>query len=100
MKQMLCRCMKKMRYCTHAYTYTIHKERERRLRGRERGREIERTREKEEIVVLCLDMRRGFFHKRRLESATGKIIKGLVSVFLEHLILKQNVSSVSSIRIA
>lgn len=64
-------------------------------------RETETEREgEEERVVLCLDMRRALFHKRPLESATGKIIKGLALVFLEHLVLKQNVSSVSSIQIA
>lgn len=49
--------------------------------------------------MLCLDVRRALFHERLLESAVGKIIKGLALVFLEHLVLKQNVSSASSIRI-
>ena len=50
--------------------------------------------------MLCLDVRRAVFHEHPLESAAGKIIKGLAPVFLEHLVLKQNVSSASSIRIA
>lgn len=57
-------------------------------------RKRERVREKD---VLCLDVRKGLLLKRRLESATGKIIKGLALVFRGHLVLKQNVSSVSSI---
>lgn len=47
--------------------------------------------------MLCLDVRQASLHERLLESAAGKIIKGLAPVFLEHLVLKQNVSSVSSI---
>lgn len=94
MKQMLCRCMKKTRYCIYVYTCTIHVDREKRQKKREREGD------KEERVVLCLDVRRALFHKRPLESATGKIIKGLAPIFLEHLVLKQNVSSVSSMRIA
>lgn len=43
--------------------------------------------------VLCLDVRQASL----LESAARKIIKGLVLLFLEHLVLKQKVSSVSSI---
>lgn len=46
--------------------------------------------------MLCLDVTRALLHERLLESAVGKIIKGLVLVFLEHLVLKENVSSVSS----
>lgn len=47
--------------------------------------------------VLCLDVRQASLHERLLESAARKIIKGLVLLFLEHLVLKQKVSSVSSI---
>lgn len=47
--------------------------------------------------VLCLDVRQASLHDRLLESAARKIIKGLALLFLEHLVLKQKVSSVSSI---
>lgn len=53
-------------------------------KNREEGTE----REKEERNVLCLDVRRAPFHERLLESAAGKIIKGLALVFLEHLVQK------------
>lgn len=47
--------------------------------------------------VLCLDVGQASLHERLLESAARKIIKGLALLFLEHLVLKQKVSSVSSI---
>lgn len=47
--------------------------------------------------VLCLDVGQASLHECLLESAARKIIKGLALLFLEHLVLKQKVSSVSSI---
>ena len=51
-------------------------------------------------MCVMLGCDQSLLHDRSLESAAGKIIKGLAWVFLEHLVLNQNVSSVSSVQIA